>query len=390
MNGAAVFPLDARGRAPHEVARWLAAERITIYHSVPSLFAAVMERAVELPHLRVVRLEGDRCAPRHVTLFRERFRSGCVLVNGLGATETGISRQLFLWPENPVPEPVVPVGYPTEDVVVRILDPAGKELPAGEVGEIAVSSPCLARGYWKRPDWTAARFREIHGVRTFLSGDLGRLRPDGCLEHLGRADSRLRVRGTSVDGAAVEAALQALPGVRDARVRPRPDDGGDGIVGYVVAEERRPPTVSAIRRGLLTRLPEHAVPATFVMPVPAAGRERESGRPPAAVPRPRASGARRGVRRRAHADRASSDRRLGRGARRRPRRGRGRLLRPWGGFPQGRTGRVAPPRERPLRCPAAPRLRRAHGRPAGSGDPEPHGAGRTRPSDCGVGSGYFG
>lgn len=128
-----------------------------------------------------------------------------------------------------------------------------------------MSSPYLARGYWKRPDWTAARFREIHGVRTFLSGDLGRLRPDGCLEHLGRADSRLRVRGTSVDGAAVEAALQALPGVRDARVRPRPDDGGDGIVGYVVAEERRPPTVSAIRRGLLTRLPEHAVPATFVM-----------------------------------------------------------------------------------------------------------------------------
>lgn len=266
LNGAAVLPFDPRRHPPDEVAWWLSAERVTIYHSVPSLFGAVMEWAGDLPHLRVVRLEGDRCTAREVGISRDKLPDGCVLVNGLGATETGISCQYFMDRAVPLPGPTVPVGYPTEDFAVRVAGPDGRALPAGEVGEIVVTSRYLARGYWSRPDLTERRFRAgPDGERSFLSGDVGRVLPDGSLEHLGRSDFQMRFRGLSVDAPSVEAALEALPEVREARVQVRTDGGHDGIVGYIVPAGPRLPTAGAIRQCLQASLPEHAVPGRYVI-----------------------------------------------------------------------------------------------------------------------------
>ena len=82
------------------------------------------------------------------------------------------------------------------------------------MGEIAVRSRYLAPGYWGRPDLTARAFRppEVSGgPRTYLTGDLGRMDPDGCLHHLGRKDFQLQVRGFRVEAGEVEAALMRMP-----------------------------------------------------------------------------------------------------------------------------------------------------------------------------------
>ncbi len=158
-----------------------------------------------------------------------------------------------------MPGPVVPVGYPVPDMEVRLLDAEGRDVGPGDVGEIAVRSRYLAAGYWRQPELTAERFRPDPaggGVRVYRTGDLGRLRPDGCLEHLGRTDFLPKVRGARVDVAEVEAALLAHESVAEAVVAVREDEPATArLVAYVVPAPGARPTVSALRRHLVLQLP---------------------------------------------------------------------------------------------------------------------------------------
>ena len=118
----------------------------------------------------------------------------------------------------------MPIGYPVEDMEVTVVDEAGRPAAPDEVGEIAVRSEYLALGYWNRPDLTARAFEsDAAGRRRYRTGDLGRLRRDGCLEHLGRKDSRTKIRGITVSLAEVEAAFSGLPSIREAAVVARTD-----------------------------------------------------------------------------------------------------------------------------------------------------------------------
>jgi hypothetical protein len=103
---------------------------------------------------------------------------------------------------------------------VDIVDEDGNSLPAGTAGEIAVAGPFISRGYWREADTgrlfeTAAT--EAGSVR-LRTGDVGRLRPDGLLVHLGRKDFRVKIRGFRVELEAIEAELQRAPGVHTAAV----------------------------------------------------------------------------------------------------------------------------------------------------------------------------
>ena len=269
LNGAAVFPFDVARQGAERVAPWLAAEGITVYHSVPALFRHVARHGASLPALRLIRLEGDRTSVRDLELFRRHFRTDCVLVNGLGATECGLVRQFFFTPDHPLPEHVVPIGSPVEDMEILLLGENGHPVPRGATGEIAVRSAYLAAGYWRRPDLTAGRFRADParpGSRIYRSGDLGRLRPDDMLEHLGREDGVAKVRGRRVEIADVESALAMLPGVAEAAAAVREDGAAEPrLVAYLVPMGGSVTSVSEIRRALAERLPDFMVPSAIVM-----------------------------------------------------------------------------------------------------------------------------
>jgi hypothetical protein len=159
----------------------------------------------------------------------------------------------------------VPVGYAVPDVDVSIVDEAGGELPPGDIGEIAVRSAFLATGYWNRPDLTAARFEiDALGQRRYRTGDLGRLRGDGCLEHLGRADHRVRIAGTFVDADAIERALQAMPGVAAAVVHDYVDGSSERrLCAYVVRDANADLTREAVR-ARCAPFGAHATPSAVV------------------------------------------------------------------------------------------------------------------------------
>lgn len=297
LNGAAVLPFDPRREGLDRLAAWVDASRITIYHSVPAIFEHLGASESGFPSVRIVRLEGDRASWRHVEIFRRTFGEGCVLVNGLGATETGISRQFFVDRGTPESGPVLPVGRATEDVECRVVHESGREVAPGETGEIQVRSRYLAVGYWRRPEETRMAFLpdpDDAASRIYRSGDLGRMRPDGCLEILGRKGRDARVRGVRVDVEAVEAALESLPEIRAAVVAVREEEGGGArarIVAYFVPSKRPAPTASALRRSLAHRLSAHLLPSAWValdrLPLDLNGKVDLRALPPPGAGRPR-------------------------------------------------------------------------------------------------------
>jgi amino acid adenylation domain-containing protein len=270
LNGATLLPFDLSASTPARLAAWLERRRGTIFHGVPSIFRSLLEAGEQgFESLRVIRLEGDKASPRDLELHRERFPASCVLVNGLGTTETGLVTQYFVDPQVPFSGSVVPVGYAVEDMQVCVVDSERRPVPAGVTGEIAVCSRYLSPGYLGRPDLTRERFVEGPAAsgadRVYLTGDLGRMRPDGCLEHLGRTDARVKLRGQPVELAEVEAALQALDGVKEAAVAVREDDRGEpAIVAYVVPLDGLVCRGRELRRALMESLPPYMIPSRYM------------------------------------------------------------------------------------------------------------------------------
>ena len=269
LNGATTFPFNVSQEGPTRLAELLVRERLTMYHSVPAIFRMVVIGGVDrFPDLRVIRLEGDRASSLDVELYRRHFDPACILANGLGTTETGLCRQYLIDRNTELEDGILPVGYPVPEMDIEILDENGRPVEVGLRGEIAVRSRHLALGYWRRRDLTGAAFRPDPAggpERIYRTGDLGRLRPDGCLEYLVRKDFQLKVRGHRVDIAEVESELIAVEGVSDAIVTTRETGrGGAELVAYVVQADAGPLDAAALRHGLGSTLPDHLIPGRFV------------------------------------------------------------------------------------------------------------------------------
>jgi acyl-coenzyme A synthetase/AMP-(fatty) acid ligase len=163
---------------------------------------------------------------------------------------------------------VVPAGYALEDMNVFVVDADMNKLEPGEVGEIAVESRYLSVGYWKNDDLTAQRFLDSPsrpGCKIYLTRDVGYLQEDGCLIHLGRNDSRVKLYGKMVMLTDLEESLLQIPGVENAIVVPILSDGADTqLVAYVSAKPDTAPPEEVLRQHLLTRFPIEVVPKKFV------------------------------------------------------------------------------------------------------------------------------
>lgn len=178
-------------------------------------------------------------------------------------------------------------GYAvSEDRQVVILDDRHREMPPGATGEIGVRSHYLSAGYWRDPALTRRRFLQLDGdpVPVYLTGDLGRLEPDGCLIHLGRRNLQVKIRGYRVELAEVDCALAAAPGVADcaaAVVKNRL--GEDQLVGYVVLETPGGFDQAQVETCLAARLPDYMVPRYYVvlesLPLLPTGKVNRAGLP---------------------------------------------------------------------------------------------------------------
>ncbi|MFB7473599.1 amino acid adenylation domain-containing protein [Kitasatospora sp. NPDC056184] len=242
---------------------------VTVAHFVPAMLTVFLaEDGIErCTTLRRVVCSGEALPPDTAREFTTRL-PGCALANLYGPTEAAVD--VSSW-ECEGPLRTVPIGLPIDNTRLYVLDPVLRPVPPGAPGELHIGGTAVALGYHRRPGLTAARFVPDPygppGSRLYRTGDLARRRPDGTLEHLGRIDQQVKIRGLRIEPGETEAALRARPGIADAAVVVREDRPGDKrLTGYLVpalgAEE---PDPAALRAALKRTLPDHQVPAAFAV-----------------------------------------------------------------------------------------------------------------------------
>ena len=273
LNGAALYPFNIRQQGVAPVAEWLIRQEVTIFFSVPVLFrqfvATLTVREI-FPHLRIIQLGSDLVTPKEIEEYQRHFSANTILVIRFGTTETGTLRRMYFDSESSLKEIQNAVGYATEGADVCLIDDNGAALPCDAVGEIVVKSRYLSPGYWRRPELSREKFiadPNDGDQRVYHTGDLGRLRSDGCLYHLGRKDFQLSVRGYRVEAGEIEALLLAQENVKEALVATVGNANGAGharLVAYIVAFEKPFPATLILRRTVGQKLPAHMVPSDFV------------------------------------------------------------------------------------------------------------------------------
>lgn len=269
LNGATLFPRNLKREGLLGLAEWLMQERITIFHSSATFFrhfVGELNSDVIFSGVRIVNVGGEPVTWKDVDLYRVHFPDDCVLVNELSCSEASTFAQFFVNKKTAI-NLTVPVGYPVEGKDVLILDDMGNTLSTGE-GEIAICSQFLSPGYWNQPELTELVFSphpEFQEQRIYRTGDLGRKAADGCLEYLGRKDTRVKIRGYRVECYEIELALLQNSSVNQAFVTHRPDSRNETyLVAYVVSAKGATPNISNLRADLSRRLPNYMVPAAFV------------------------------------------------------------------------------------------------------------------------------
>lgn len=210
---------------------------------------------------------GERMSQDHARRFLRRFPTSN-LVNCYGPVETCVFVTTHLvHPEDCASAAGVPVGLPVPRTGVHVLTRTGAAA-VGEVGEICVSGPGLALGYLNAPTLTRERFVMVDtdGLprRVYRTGDLGLVDDRGVLHFRGRLDRQVKIAGSRIEPAELEAVSMGVPGVRLSRVMPIPAVSGrgcDGLALYYTADLGAP-APAALRRYLASRLPSYLVPRT--------------------------------------------------------------------------------------------------------------------------------
>ncbi|MER5789807.1 non-ribosomal peptide synthetase [Streptomyces sp. NPDC001980] len=263
-------------RSPEDFHDLLAARGVTVLSQTPAAFAALQEADARKGTALAVRLVVFGGEPLDVRMLQGWFRrhpaTRCRLVNMFGITETTVHVTAQTVTPGDVTAVSRSVGRALPGWSVSVRDRRGAVLPYGVPGEIWVGGAGLADRYLNQPELTAARFVDdpVTGTRQYRSGDLGRLAPDGRLDHLGRIDSQVKLRGFRIELDEIRSVLLADPGVTAAAVTVHQAVAGDSatarLEAYVVVNGDR--GVDDIRRRMTSYLPAYMVPST-VTPIAA-------------------------------------------------------------------------------------------------------------------------
>ena len=233
------------------------------------LLAAQMPAASASGRTRVFVIGGEQLRAETLSFWRQHAPD-TLLVNEYGPTETVVGCCTYAVTDRTSAKGPVPIGRPIANTRLYVLDTAMEPVPPGVAGELCIAGDGVARGYWRRPELTAARFvadpfDADPAARMYRTGDLVRRRDDGDLEFLGRLDEQVKVRGYRIELGEIQATLLRNDHVREAVVVLREDVPGDKrLVAYVVARDAAI-AAADLRAWLERQLPDYMVPAAFVL-----------------------------------------------------------------------------------------------------------------------------
>jgi long-chain acyl-CoA synthetase len=219
--------------------------RVTVFESVPIVFQLLLGvRDLATYDTSSVKIAGMMGTSIPLPLLRafQSVQPHIKVIQGYGLTET--SPMITLVEPERAWAKMGSIGRPVPGVEVKIVDKAGKEMPTGEPGEIITRGPHVMKGYFRKPEATAARIHE----GWLYTGDCGKVEADGYFYHLGRRDDMIITGGLNVYPAEVENLIYTYPGIQETIVFAIPDPKRGHVIGAALVPR---PGENIVERELL-------------------------------------------------------------------------------------------------------------------------------------------
>lgn len=264
---------EAHTRFPASLSELMAAEKLTIWYSVPYALIQLLLRGVledrNLESLRWVLFGGEAFPPKYLRALMAHWPQAR-FSNVYGPAEVNQCTFYHVPPLTADDDSPLPIGDIWPNAEGLVLDDDDQPVPPGEVGELLVRTPTMMAGYWNRPDLNAQAFyfrgRPGGGqARFYRTGDLVQLRPDGLYNFLGRKDRQVKIRGYRVELDEVEAALMAHPLVEEAAVFPVQAEDTQEIQAAIIPKTGTTLKTSDLLAHLSQQVPRYAVPGHLLV-----------------------------------------------------------------------------------------------------------------------------
>ena len=264
-GGTIVVPEISARRDPSRWLTLLKEQQITIWNSVPALMQLLVEYAGNRSlsrALRLVMLSGD-WIPVYLPDRIKELAPCAQIVSLGGATEASIWS--IMWTEEHIePDwPSIPYGSPMDNQCWHILNDSMAECPLWVPGHLYIGGAGIARGYWQDEPLTHSSFVDhpLSGERLFRTGDIGRLRPDGNIEILGREDLQVKINGYRVEPTEIECVLELHPDVKSAVIKVSGAKRSERhLIAFIVPVSNSFTDTDALREYLTLNLPDYMIP----------------------------------------------------------------------------------------------------------------------------------
>nr|WP_298721438.1 amino acid adenylation domain-containing protein [uncultured Steroidobacter sp.] len=265
---------EALGKEPVKLAAAIAAERISVWYSTPSILSLLANYGKLARHdfgsLRMVFFAGEvfpipQYEALHAMWPRPRY------FNLYGPTETNVCTWYEVPPDAPLDRmSTFPIGRICPPNRGSVVNEHGDCVTVGEPGELLVCGPNVMRGYWNLPDHNErAFFTDETGGCWYRTGDIVCEDPEVGYRYVGRRDRMVKRRGYRVELGEIEAALLRNPQVREAAVIALPDaESGVRILAFVACQQEITLTRIALKEYSARALPPYMIPDLFAV-VPA-------------------------------------------------------------------------------------------------------------------------
>lgn len=194
------------------LARLMTLKRVDMITTTPSFVSAMLEvdeMRIALANVASYDIGAEAFLPGLFDGIKS-VNPNAYIMNGYGPTEATISCTMKVIEG----EGDITIGKPNANVFIYIIDENGKELPAGEIGELLICGKGVGRGYINLPEKTAEAFITFNGMRGYRSGDLARINEAGEIEFHGRKDNQVKLRGFRVELGEIEEVLCSHPDVQ--------------------------------------------------------------------------------------------------------------------------------------------------------------------------------
>ena len=286
LNGGCVcIPEGTTLLEVHEFAALVEHYRIDTAFLTTGLFNQLVDNSTPaFERLQTVLTGGEKISVAHVRKLLQA-QPTLTLLHVYGPTENTTFSTWHRICADDLELATIPIGRPIANSRIYLLDKNMRPVPVGVPGEIYCGGDGIARGYIEYLDEGSHGQAEVFlqdpflattGGRLYRTGDLGRWNHRRELVFIGRNDRQVKIRGFRIELAEVEYQLRSLAGVSDAFVQARGPAGSSELVAWLVVPEETSYTISAVRDGLKSSVPNYMLPGKVVclrrLPLNASGK----------------------------------------------------------------------------------------------------------------------